>query len=1148
MATPRFIISSPTGRRFGVSAPRSPRARSARIGRRAIPPPLPKDPLWYKDAIIYEVHVRAFFDSDADGIGDFGGLTERLDYLSDLGITAIWLLPFYPSPLKDDGYDIADYYSINPIYGTLKDFKTFLAAAHQRNLRVITELVVNHTSDQHPWFQRSRRAPRGSLWRKFYVWSDTPEKYREARIIFRDFEPSNWTWDPVAHAYFWHRFYSHQPDLNFDNPQVHQELTRVLDFWLDLGVDGLRLDAVPYLYEREGTSCENLEETHQFLKVLRQHVDERYGDRMLLAEANQWPEDAVSYFGSGAGDETHMAFHFPLMPRLFMAVRMEDRVPIVDILEQTPPIPQTSQWALFLRNHDELTLEMVTDEERDYMYRVYADDAKARINLGIRRRLAPLLGNDRKRIELLHLLLFSLPGTPVLYYGDEIAMGDNVFLGDRNGVRTPMQWSSDKNAGFSRASPQALYLPIILDPEYHYEAVNVENQQRNPNSLFWWMKRTLTLRKRFKAFGRGSLSFLQPENRKVLAFVRSYESENLLVIANLSRFPQPVQLDLSEYQHSIPVELFGHADFPPVTDKPYFLTFSPHAAYWFLLEPLSSRQAPAQSSALNSLLVTPPLEDLFEGEGPHRLESHLAEFLKNKRWFGGKGRQIKSVQIGDSLGIPVGSGRAFILLLTIEYVEGDPEEYVLPAQLAGPAEAAQVQEHLPDDIIARLRFDDGSGEGVLYAAASSPDFCKALLEAIARRRSFASANGELKATPTPDLRQEAANGLVTLEPSFRKAEQSNSSVVFGNKFFLKLFRRLESGVNPDLEIGRFLTERNFPNLPPVSGWLEYRRQTGEEFTLGILTRFLAQAQDAWSYTLDMLSRYFERIRTGPVETGIQLELENSVVGLAERPVPESVVGLIGTYLELGRLLGERTGQLHLALSSETQDRNFAPEPFTPFYQRALFQSMRNFVVQSLRLLRRGLPRLAESVRGEAEKVLCLEPEILRRLRAIVQSPIASKRIRCHGDFHLGQVLYTGKDFMFIDFEGEPARALGERRIKRSPLRDVAGMIRSFHYVTYAALFKQLQLGALQEQELPSIEPWNSFWYRWVSAVYLKAYLAVLQGAELLPESKDQLTILLEAHLLEKAVYEVGYELSHRPDWVKIPLRGILQLLEPVRPG
>src|SRR3954468_10144894 len=544
---------------------------------------LTDDPLWYKDAIIYELHVRAFHDSVGDGVGDFRGLAQKLDYLQDLGVTAIWLLPFYPSPLKDDGYDIAEYTSINPAYGSLADFQELLAAAHERGIRVITELVLNHTSDQHPWFQRARLAAPGSAERDFYVWSDTPDKYRDARIIFKDFEPSNWSWDPVAKAYYWHRFYAHQPDLNFDNPAVWEAIFPVVDFWLAMGVDGMRLDAVPYLYEREGTSCENLPETHKFLKAIRRHIDLKFPNRMLLSEANQWPEDAVAYFG--AGDETHMAFHFPLMPRMFMSIHMEDRFPIIDILAQTPMIPENCQWCQFLRNHDELTLEMVTDEERDYMYRAYAGEQRARINLGIRRRLAPLLGNNRRRIELMNGLLFSLPGTPVIYYGDEIGMGDNIYLGDRNGVRTPMQWSSDRNAGFSRANPQKLYLPIIIDPEYHYEAINVEAQQNNSNSLLWWMKRLIALRKRFKAFGRGTLEFLRPVNAKVLAFIRRHGDERVLVVANLSRFVQYVELDLSEFQGTVPVELFGNNPFPPVTKGPYLLTLAPHTFYWFTLAP-----------------------------------------------------------------------------------------------------------------------------------------------------------------------------------------------------------------------------------------------------------------------------------------------------------------------------------------------------------------------------------------------------------------------------------------------------------------------------------------------------------------------------------------------------------------------------------
>jgi maltose alpha-D-glucosyltransferase/alpha-amylase len=541
------------------------------------------DPLWYKDAVIFQVHVRAFHDSDGDGIGDFRGLAEKLDYVRDLGTTAIWLLPFYPSPLRDDGYDIAEYTSVHPAYGTLADFKHFVREAHARGLRVITELVVNHTSDQHPWFQRARRARPGSPLRDFYVWSDTPARYEGTRIIFKDFESSNWSFDPVAQAYFWHRFYAHQPDLNYDNPAVLKAVVKVMDFWLELGVDGMRLDAVPYLVEREGTSCENLPETHQVLKQLRSHVDRHHNARMLLAEANQWPEDAVTYFGEGKGDECHMAFHFPLMPRMFMALRMEDRYPIIDILNQTPAIPETAQWAIFLRNHDELTLEMVTDDERDYMYLAYSADPQARLNLGIRRRLAPLMGNSRRRIELLNSLLFSFPGTPIVYYGDEIGMGDNTYLGDRNGVRTPMQWNGDRNAGFSRGDSARLYSPIIADPIYGNQIVNVESQQRDGASLLQWMKNLIGLRKLFPVFGTGSLEFFNPANRKVLAYIRRDASDTILCVANLARTVQPVELDLSAFAGYVPVEMLGYTEFPEIGQLPYFLTLGPYGFYWFEL-------------------------------------------------------------------------------------------------------------------------------------------------------------------------------------------------------------------------------------------------------------------------------------------------------------------------------------------------------------------------------------------------------------------------------------------------------------------------------------------------------------------------------------------------------------------------------------
>ena len=727
--------------------------------------PLDTDPLWYKDAIIYQVHVRAFHDSNADGIGDFRGLAQKLDYVRDLGVTAIWLLPFYPSPLRDDGYDIADYTSIHSSYGNLADFRLFLREAHARGLRIITELVINHTSDQHPWFRRARRAPAGSPFRDFYVWSEAIERYREARIIFKDFESSNWTWDKRAQAYYWHRFYSHQPDLNYDNPAVLKAILKVMDFWLGMGVDGLRLDAVPYLVEREGTTCENLPETHQILKKLRAHVDQKHEARMLLAEANQWPEDAVAYFGEGEGDECHMAFHFPLMPRMFMALRMEDRYPIIDILDQTPPAPDTAQWAIFLRNHDELTLEMVTDEERDYMYRVYAEDAQARINLGIRRRLAALLGNDRRRIELLNALLLSLPGTPVVYYGDEIGMGDNIYLGDRNGVRTPMQWSADRNAGFSRTNPQRLFLPPIIDPGFSYETVNVETQLNNPHSLLWWMKRLMALRKRFRAFGRGSLEFLHPANAKVLAFVRRHEDQRILIVANLARHAQFVELDLSEFREMVPVELFGQTDFPRIGELPYLLTLAPHGYYWFALEERAAAALEEETGSAERVLpevsVQSSWANLFRGRGKGQLEEILPAFFKTRRWFGGKARRIKGVEILDAIPVPVPRATAFLTLVQVEYTEGDPDTYVLTLGFAMGERAAQFLEQERHQVVAHLRVK--GEEGVLHGAFGERGFTLALLDAVARRRVFKGLHGSLVAVPDRAFRK--LRGTGPLEPT-----------------------------------------------------------------------------------------------------------------------------------------------------------------------------------------------------------------------------------------------------------------------------------------------------------------------------------------------------------------------------------------------
>jgi maltose alpha-D-glucosyltransferase/alpha-amylase len=546
------------------------------------------DPLWYKDAIIYQIHVKAFRDSNGDGFGDFPGLIQKLDYVQSLNVNTLWLLPFYPSPLRDDGYDIAEYQSVHPQYGTLDDFQRLLDEAHARNIRVITELVINHTSDQHAWFQRARTAPRGSPERNWYVWSDDPTKYKDARIIFTDTEVSNWTWDPVAEQFYWHRFFSHQPDLNFDNPEVLDAVIEVMRFWFRMGVDGMRLDAIPYLIERDGTNCENLPETHEVLQKIRAALDAEFENKLLLAEANQWPTDVIPYFGGGK--ECHMAFHFPLMPRMYMAIRKEDRSPIVEILAQTPEIPEECQWAIFLRNHDELTLEMVTDEERDYMYREYASQARMRINIGIRRRLASLLDNGRRQIELMNALLLTMPGTPIIYYGDEIGMGDNVFLGDRNGVRTPMQWNGGWNSGFSEADQQALYFPLIMDPPYGYQGVNVAAQERTQTSLLRWMRRIVKVRTQHRAFGRGTFEMLLPENRSVLAYLRSYEGETILCVNNLSRFVQPARINLQRFIGMVPVEMIGNIRFPPITENPYLFALGPHNFYWFKLA--SAEEAP----------------------------------------------------------------------------------------------------------------------------------------------------------------------------------------------------------------------------------------------------------------------------------------------------------------------------------------------------------------------------------------------------------------------------------------------------------------------------------------------------------------------------------------------------------------------------
>jgi maltose alpha-D-glucosyltransferase / alpha-amylase len=1093
------------------------------------------DPLWYKDAVIYEMHVKTFCDSDGDGMGDFRGLIEKLDYLQELGITAIWLLPFYPSPLRDDGYDIADYFDVNPNFGTLDDFRAFLDAAHARNLRVITELVINHTSDQNPWFQKSRRAVAAAgagtsdndlAYKDFYVWSDTPEKYKDSRIIFKDFETSNWAWDPVAKAYYWHRFYSHQPDLNFDNPAVHDAVEKVCDFWLGLGVDGLRLDAIPYLYERENTSCENLPETHQYLRKLRAHIDAKFPNRMLLSEANQWPEDAAAYFGNG--DQSHMNFHFPLMPRMFMALQMEDRFPIIDILEQTPSIPEQCQWAMFLRNHDELTLEMVTDEERDYMYRVYATDPHARINLGIRRRLAPLLVNSRRKIELLNILLFSMPGTPIIYYGDEIGMGDNFYLGDRNGCRTPMQWSPDRNAGFSRANPQQLYLPVTIDPEYHYEAINVENQQKNLSSLLWWTRRVIAMRKNFKAFSRGSLEFLYPDNPKVLAFLRRHEDETILVIVNLSRFAQSVELDLSRFSGCVPMEVFSRNLFRPIRKSRYVITLGPHAHYWFALHaPTDGRRAP-RKKVVPVINAPMELETLLANNTRAVIEGEiLLRYLQSCRWFGSKARTFRNLRVVEQSSISDGADSAQLWFVEVNYLDAPAETYVLPVAIASGDAARAISQTAPHAVIARF---EGSEESILFDAIWDLKFRSRLFDTIVRHQAMKGRTGELVGVTAKAF--EADQSFNPGNSQVLGAEQSNSSLLFDNKFFLKLYRKIEDGVNPDVEITRFLTEHTkFPNVPAFVGAIEYRRAKTEPTVVCLLQSAVANQGDGWSLTLDAVGRYYERVLAR------KADLQNEIA--PPGALLDELFG--GVYPEKMKLLGECTGELHLALASYPDDPAFQPEPFSAMAQRSVYQNMRASLRRAFTLLEKKLSDLPATFRDEAKEVLGAEQEILAREKRLLDRRANAAKIRVHGDYHLGQLLYTGKDFVILDFEGEPARPLSERKLKRSALRDVAGMMRSFQYAAYSALWQP----AMRKEDVPFLERWADLWYRHMGSVFLQSYLRTTGTAIFIPQNSEDFQIMLEAYLLDKAVYEIGYELNNRPTWVVIPVRGIKHILKSV---
>ncbi len=1100
------------------------------------------DPLWYKDAIIYELHVRAFADSNNDGIGDFPGLLSKLDYLQDLGVTCLWLLPFFPSPLRDDGYDISDYMSVNPSYGTVDDFKRFLHAAHDRNMQVMVELVINHTSDMHPWFQAARNSAPGSPEREMYVWSDTDKLYSDARIIFTDTEKSNWTWDPVANAYYWHRFFSHQPDLNFDNPRVVQEVIDVMRFWLDMGVDGLRMDAIPYLIERDGTNCENLPETHAAIKQIRAAIDEGYDGRLILAEANQWPEDVRPYFGDG--DECHMAFHFPLMPRIYMALRQEDRLPITDIMAQTPDIPANCQWGIFLRNHDELTLEMVSDEERDYMYLAYSADPRMRINIGIRRRLAPLVDNNRRRIELLNSLLFSFPGTPILYYGDEIGMGDNIYLGDRNGVRTPMQWSGDRNAGFSRASPAKLYSPVIMDPVWGYEAINVEAQQSDPSSLLSWMRNMISLRKLFQVFGRGTLHFLAPDNRKVLAYVREDETSKVLCIANLSRFAQPVTLDLAEYEGMVPVEMLGYVEFPVISKAPYHVTLGSYGFFWLELQASPDRGLQDEGDELDaqvqiSLRQPRDWESVFASGGRLFEERMLPDYLPRQRWFGSKSRTIATSVVTDWTPLST-SDDAAIALATIEvaYTEAEPEIYLLPLMLVFDEAAAALRESAPNAVIGAVLAPGASG--VVADAMYTDEASSALLNLIAHGGELPMRKGALRGASSSiyaELRGDAAKAL---PPRRSSAEQSNTSVFFGDRLIMKLFRRLQFGPNPDTEIGRYLTEHSaYRNIAPFGGSIEYIANGANSATIAMLQGLVQNEGDGWQWTLEELARYYEGARASQFPAD-QLPSAGAPIA-ADSPAMLQARDAAGYYLEAACTLGRRTAEMHLALAQPTEDPAFRPETMSVDDLHELERDLLQHGSAAFDVLRNSLAKLEEGTDSTVEQaglLLSRRRAILAKFSALSKVGGGALRTRVHGDYHLGQVLRSKGDFVLLDFEGEPARPLSERRAKQSPMKDVAGMLRSFSYAAYAGLTRST---ARRPQDRELLEPWARLWEAAVSQEFLDSYRKVVSGSSIVPADEASFTELLDVYLLDKALYELVYELNNRPAWVRIPLSGILQL-------
>ncbi len=1084
------------------------------------------DPLWFKDAVFYELSVRSFYDSNGDGIGDFPGLFQKLDYLEDLGINTIWLLPFYPSPLKDDGFDITEQCDIHNDYGTLADFKAFLKEAHRRGIRVITELILNHTSDQHPWFQKSRRARAGSRHKDYYVWSDTVDRYKEARIMFSDEESSNWSWDLEAKAYYWHRFYRHQPELNFDNPEVQLEMIKVADFWLKMGVDGFRLPSVPFLFEEEGTSCENLPQTHVFLKKLRAHIDKEYKDRILIAEANLWPEDAASYFGDG--QECHMNFNYPLMPRLFLALRTEDSYPIIDIMEQTPETPPNSQWALFLRNHDEIGLEMVTEEEKDYLFKAYANDPQTKHNLGIRRRLAPLMNNDRRKIELLHTILLSLPGTPVLYYGDEIGMGDNVYLGDRFGIRTPMQWNMNLNAGFSTANPQKLYLPVISDPVYRYESVNVSTQEENLSSLVWWVKNVIAMRKRLNVFGRGDLKFIESTNAKVLCFVRRLERQRIIVVANLSQFSQATTLDLAEFKECDITEAFSQNRFMSVGDGDYPITIGPYGYFWFQIDDQEKKEQSGTNGELQLFKTDSSWEKVFNHYDEIRTFERkiLPVFMKKCRWFGGKAKVISKMSVHKVVPLKVEGTMHFLAIIEVHYVQRLPELYFLPLTFVPSEVLLERIEYTAQSVVCRAEIQNKTG----FIMDSSYDrvFRDFLFTSMEKGVKVKDGEGVLEFNASVFSKIKAD----IVESKILKADSSNTAIIYNDQYFFKFYRKIEKEINPDLEIVRFLSENtNFRNSPKFSGSMEYKDDEGKTIVFGLLQEKVDNQGDAWNMTIDSVGRFYERVLAKAKKEKLPKLLNKPAIQFEE--APELLQEFIGRgFYERVVRLGQRTAEMHLALASDTSDPAFAPEYFTSNYQRSLYSSLRKLLKDRFKLLRQSMGKLTDETKRLAERVLALEDGILECFGEIYQIRINGIKTRIHGDYHLGQVLFTGKDFIIIDFEGEPGFSFSERRLKKSPYKDVAGMMRSFHYAAYG---KILLNENYREQDMQFLESWAEQWQHYVSRFYLGAYMEKMGLGTKLPYEDD---VLIRTYLIEKAVYELGYELNGRPDWTAIPLRGI----------